>query len=320
MKDFIRTPKSEKLIQDFALKVGGILYIPVDSEEVPEQPGALRRYNGNWEGWDGTEWESLGGISPEDLGPGLTVVDDKVTLDTETLALVSPTIYPEWTIYRNDGLTPYATPYTTAKHITVDKGCKVDLSAIFNYPVPGAGQGAPTGMSGNFPGSLPSPGNNSSVLAVAGIVANASYSVTLSKPKSGLMVVGSSVKPATGNDTTSDSISVNFQGRGVLAYFPDAALSAAQIESVLNGASFQTSRSRTFSGVTASGGNYTYYIYDASLGNITNAIQNGALPVLGAFQFLSQVTITNAAGFQMPVIVVRSNATDAFNNVTLAFS
>ena len=210
MNFYIRTADGDKVIVDRKLSVTDFFFLPVDYLEDPEDPGALRMFGGEVQVWDGSVWKGLGGISADGLGPGLTIIDDKLTLDLEALTLVSPIIAPLWTIYQNDGITPYSTPSSNSKNIVVDKGAKVDLSATYSYPAPGAGQAAPTSASGSFPGSLPSPGVNSDTLAVDDIAANASYNVTLSKPKSGLIVVNSQVQAASGNDTKTDSISASF--------------------------------------------------------------------------------------------------------------
>lgn len=66
-KIFIRTPESETVVQDHALMVNGVLYVPIDSEEEPDRAGALRFNDGNWEGWNGEIWKGLGGsaVFPE---------------------------------------------------------------------------------------------------------------------------------------------------------------------------------------------------------------------------------------------------------------
>jgi hypothetical protein len=68
-------------------------------------------------------------------------------------------------------------------------------------------------------------------------------------------------------------------------------------------------------------GNYTYILYPASYGDLSTIIQNGALPVLGAFTKLGDYTITNAYGASISVRVYKSNSDKAFSNgTTLAIS
>ncbi len=255
-------------------------------------------------------------------GQGLTFQPDTaLTLDLLTKTLVNPTISPSWTLYKTDGTTPYSPSSSSSKNITVDIGTVINLNATYQYPNPATtGQTVPTSVSGSFGTTLPAPATSSTPLVVNAITSSQSYSVTLAKPKSGLIVVGTQVQFPTGNDTTSDSISVSYQSRSALLISSLASLTAGDIEASINGASFVTSRSRTFNSVTAGSGQYTYYLLYNALGQPTNVIQNGALPVFNAFQFLSNVNITNAAGATISVIIMRSNATNAFSSATLAFS
>jgi hypothetical protein len=59
-------------------------------------------------------------------------------------------------------------------------------------------------------------------------------------------------------------------------------------------------------------GNYTYIIYPASYGDLTDIKQNGALSVLNAFTKLGNYTITNAYGAAISVRVYKSNSDKAF--------
>ncbi|QJD95165.1 hypothetical protein HH214_04355 [Mucilaginibacter robiniae] len=265
------------------------------------------------------------GIQPKDIGKGLIIDNDKkLTLDLDSKLLVGPTISVQWTLFQTNGSTPYLAPTSTSKGLVVDKGVKAQMAAKYKYPTPNASQTLPQGVTSSiFSTVLPGADIFSDTQSVNNIAANRSDYVTLQKPKSGLVISGSQVVFPTGNDTISDNISISFQGRGCLAFFADTSLTAAQIQSVLNtgtsgNSEFQTSKARSFNGVTATG--YTYYLLSSSLGRPTAVAQDGVDAVFGAFQFLDEVTITNAAGYADTITVMRSNATNAFNNRTLSFS
>lgn len=254
---------------------------------------------------------------------GLTTNEDhNLTLDLAAKTLVSPTISTTWTLYDNDGTTPYETPTSTDKNIIVDKGVVAYISSSFQYPIPFSTEAVPTSVFGDYGTAVPPPQTPSATFTNSGnpITTTTTYSETLVRAKSGLIVQGSQVVFASGNNTTSDSTSISFLGRGCMIFSSSSSLNAGAIEAVLNTNSFQSTRSRTFNTVTAGAGNYTYYVYDAALGSVTNVIQNDAQPVFGAFSFLTSVVITNAAGYSMSVIVMRSNATNAFTNAKLDFS
>jgi hypothetical protein len=79
------------------------------------------------------------------------------------------------------------------------------------------------------------------------------------------------------------------------------------------------SRSATFT-CTAdndTAGQFTWIVYPASFGALTNIIQNGALPVLGAFTFVGAFNVTNAFGVVVSCNFYKSNADKAFASGTV---
>ncbi|WP_295772877.1 hypothetical protein [uncultured Mucilaginibacter sp.] len=260
------------------------------------------------------------GLQSSDIGSGLTIVNNKLTLDLESKSLVSPSISAQWKLWKNDGLTSYSTPTSNSKALVVDKGVKADLVATYSYPVPNASQAKPlSAESSTFGNELPLAGETSRALAVSSISTNRTDMIVLRKPKSGLIVSGSQVILARGDDSTSDNCTISFKGRGVLFYSTKETLTAADIESEYNKGTFQDGRSRTFNSVNSGPGEYVYYVYDSAFGQFTSVVYNDAEAYFTAFRFLSQVTIVNNAGINQNVIVARSNATNAFTNSKLSF-
>lgn len=119
--------------------------------------------------------------------------------------------------------------------------------------------------------------------------------------------------------TTSGTITIAFVHRNFLGYSTNTVLNLSQILALGN-STLSNSRVRAVTGVTAIGGNYTYYVYAASAGDLTSVILDGAAPVLGAFTKLTDVSGTNSFGANVSYRVYRSNATNAFTNNSLAFS
>ena len=260
-------------------------------------------------------------VKTNNIDQGLLVTSDKkVKLDLETKQLVTPALSIIWSLHKADGA-DYLTPVSSLKALIVDKGVKADLAAKYSYPAPSTTQALPQPQTagGSFVGMpFPAANTSSATLPINNIVADSTYNVTFAKPKSGLIVTGSQVAFPTGNDTTTDSASIAFRGRGFLV--PAADLTLPQIQTLYNAGSFQTSRARTFNNVTAGLGNYIWYIYDAALGEYTSLILNGVEAYFTAFKFMPRVTISNNAGVDTSLIIGRSNAPNAFSNVSLAFS
>lgn len=249
--------------------------------------------------------------------------------------IVTPTIYGNetgsniWALYENDGTTPYSllSGALTNQSITVDTGVKVEASAYFKYPVVGAGYKGPDSISGNFGSTDPGENTNSATkthtdlegsVITSSTATTKSYSVTLTAAKQGLVVSGSNVVVASGNDTSSDTIAVVFANRIYFGYSTNTSLTEAQIKA-LTTVRFGDN-SETFTGVTATSGNYVYFCYDNSNSDLTSIILDGASPILGAFSQIGTVNITNPGGISKTLKVYRSNATNAFSNASLAFS
>lgn len=268
-------------------------------------------------------FEAVLDLIPEALpqgGIGIAITNDStVNLDIEVKQLVSPVITPQWTFLKSDGSTPYNPASSGSKNLIVDKGVRAELNATYLYPAPTSDQALPTGTNGVFGTSLPAPNTQSPLFNQANITANATFTQNLTKPKTGLPVVNGYVTLPSGNDVTTDSVSITFSGRSYLGYSVNTVLSPSDILALANKI-FATTRARTVSGVTATLTQYTYLVYDASLGDLTNVIMDGAEPILQAFTKLADVTIVNDAGLSMAMRVYRSNQTQAFTNNTLSFS
>jgi hypothetical protein len=156
-----------------------------------------------------------------------------LSLNLDATTIVVPTIVSSWTMYKSDGTSTFG-PYTisgtavgpssTALNQTVPTYCKVVYSGTATIPAPATGgQGSPgsTGITGNYiftpnpPLSYPATGVTGPTTA---LTANKTFSISLSKPKTGLIVSGGQVVRATGNDTSSASSAVTFSNLLVWGY------------------------------------------------------------------------------------------------------
>ena len=122
---------------------------------------------------------------------------------------------------------------------------------------------------------------------------------------------------------------INFVHRNALLFNSNTSIAISDIDnaaltaSTSPGAILQNARSRVVNSVTATAGQYTYYAYSDSSGNLTGVTQDGALPTLDAFLStgVSPITLNgvNANNATVSYKVYRSNSTQAFNNASLAF-
>ena len=125
---------------------------------------------------------------------------------------------------------------------------------------------------------------------------------------------------------TAATTSVSFQWRNYLAASSTIPADNSTAQTVVNESvqsALDTDRTWTATCTSANDtlGNFTYIIYPASYGNLSNIIQNGALSVITAFTNLGDFTISNAFGASILVRIYKSNSDKAFaNGTTLAIS
>lgn len=118
--------------------------------------------------------------------------------------------------------------------------------------------------------------------------------------------------------TTSGTVTINLVYRNALGYSPNTSLTLSEIESLGN-ISLTNNKNRTFSGVTSGSSNYTYYVYRAASGDLTNIVLDGTTPIFGAFSKLADVSGINLNGANVTYRVYRSNIPGAFTDNGVEF-
>ena len=168
-------------------------------------------------------------------------------------------------------------------------------------------------------------GNNvlstSNALSIGG-----SYTINRSTSAGTVTFTVNGRRSDTNASITGASTSISFQFRNYLAASSTIPVDSSTAQTVVNAtvqSTLDSDRSWTATCTAANdtNGNFTYIIYPASYGDLSNVIQNGATPVLGAFTKLGDFTITNAFGSSILVRIYKSNADKAFaSGTTLAIS
>lgn len=226
--------------------------------------------------------------------------------------LVTPVISSQWTIKNQNGDTVTLSGVSlTSNNITIEKGYKVDYSGTFKW-THNSTYKDPTSVSGNYGTTLPGNNTSSDPVSYQNVSATTTYTATLSAPKRGLMVSGTKVLPASGNDTSSATAKVTFQDRR----FYGATITGGNIIGLTS--NLTASRALTVNNITTNTSQYYCYAYPKSLGALTAIIQNGAQPIIDAFN-RTEVTITNDAGLSIVYYVYTSKNVGAFTNATIEF-
>lgn len=220
-----------------------------------------------------------------------------------------------WKIFKNDGTTQDSTN-NTSKALTLEIGYKAQFTGAYKWTA-AAGKKNPTIIDSTSSWkTLTASGVESDAFTSSVTGTNATYKVKLGAPKTGLMVSGADVKPASGNDYKEASASVTFKYR----LFTGMATTQNVTEDIVKALTGElvTSPNTTKSGITATATQYYVMAYPSSLGNLTQIIQDGATPVLGAFT-KNTLSVTNGAGYTQTYNVYVSNNPGAFTNASLQF-
>lgn len=129
------------------------------------------------------------------------------------------------------------------------------------------------------------------------------------------------------NDTISTNRIIYFRWKNYLRASSTVVTDDASAQTVLNSTDISSALdtnkawTATCSSDNNDGTKYTYIMYPAAYGDLSGIIQNGSLPVLGAFTKLGDFTVDNAYGSSISLRVYKSNATGAFaSGTSLAIS
>lgn len=220
------------------------------------------------------------------------------------LALVSPEIRGRWNVFNAAG-TAVESMGSPSTSLSLENGYQASWTGSFSYPAAKVGQKVPTSVSGNWT-ALPAANTPSATYKTPEKVkTDTTISATIAAAKTGLMVVGSDVKPASGNDTKTASASVHFYHRRYFGLASTSSITADVIKG-LSKTDLNNSRTAKLTGISATDAQYYVIAYPKAMGELTKIVQNGATPLLNGGFVKSEVTVTNAAGASIVYLVYRT--------------
>lgn len=220
------------------------------------------------------------------------------------LALVSPEIRGRWSVFNAAG-TVVESMGSPSTSLSLENGYQASWTGAFSYPAAKVGQKVPTSVSGNWT-ALPAANTPSATYKTPEKVkTDTTISATIAAAKTGLMVVGSDVKPASGNDTKTASASVHFYHRRYFGLASTSSITADVIKG-LSKTDLNNSRTAKLTGISATDAQYYVIAYPKAMGELTKIVQNGATPLLNGGFVKSEVTVTNAAGASIVYLVYRT--------------
>lgn len=234
--------------------------------------------------------------------------------------VVTPVITISWTYYKNDvNDTKAVEPEKNAGTETspqIEIGYRAKYTATWKWTAT-SGKKNPTATSGTFGTTLPSSGVASASKTTT-VTATTTISQTVTAPKQGLVVSNNAVVAPSGTDSASASHKITFLYKRYWGVTTASSITESVIEGLAN-SELTSTKSKTLTGVTASGTQYYVIAYPKALGALSSIIQDGATPVLSAFTQTTE-SVTNAAGYTQDYYVYRSNNVGAFTSAKLALS
>lgn len=280
-----------------------------------------KKVNIGWETIDGSGTGANVDINAATTSlAGVMTAQDKLRLDSifaGNMPLPTPTITGTWSFFKNDGTTNAGLTGIDPNNPTLEKGYKAQFSGSYKW-VAASGKKNPTQIqSGSNWSDLPASNVNSSTYTSNKVNTNTTIKIGIQAAKTGLMVSGANVVPATGMDTATASKTVSFKDRTYCGISTTKDIT----KDIMKTGTTQlvTSRQLTKDGVTTNSTQYYFYAYPKSLGDLTSIIQDGATPVLGAFE-KKILNITNDANLSIDYNIYISANTGAFTNVQLKFN
>lgn len=240
--------------------------------------------------------------------PTLDLAVKVSNMTNENKELVTPTISGTFTVKTASG-TQSST--STNNSLDVENGFMVDWTGTFSWKA-ASGKKKPESVSGNWT-ALPASGVASEVYTVTGLKVDTTISATLAAAKTGLMVSGSSVVLAKGNDTKTATAKVRFLHRRYWGLTTEKTVTAAVVKA-LSGTDLNNTKVAKLTSISATDSQYYVIAYPKAMGELSKIVQNGATPLLDGGFVKSEVSVTNAAGVAIDYYVYRTDKPGALKN------
>lgn len=229
-------------------------------------------------------------------------------MTNENKELVSPTISGTFTVKTSGGS---QSSTSTNNSLDVENGFVVDWTGTFSWKAV-SGMKRPESVSGNWT-TLPASGVASAAYTATGLKADTTISATLAAAKTGLMVSGSSVVMAKGNDTKTATAKVRFLHRRYWGLTTEKTVTAAVVKA-LSGTDLNNTKTAKLTGISTTDAQYYVIAYPKAMGDLSKIVQNGATPLLDGGFVKSEVSVTNAAGVAIAYYVYRTDKPGALKN------
>jgi hypothetical protein len=263
--------------------------------------------------------------------------NQQIEIDLAATSLVTPVITSRWNIFNNGGTVSFGPTaidgvtvgtFSTSNTLTVPIGCRVSFTGTSTIPAATIGFSTPTTRTGSFTFSGSTYPVVSATLSTTGLSASTTYTTTITKPRTGLIISGLQVIAATGSDTLSVSTQITFSNLFYFGYLNVGPVSSNISQVTVDGLTASQiqglgnykfgGRAQTFIANDGGAGSRLIFAYPSSLGLLTTLTYTGStVNSLGAFtRRTNPVTITTISGASISYHVYVANADDTWGNGT----
>lgn len=231
--------------------------------------------------------------------------------------LVSPVIDGKWTFYNLEG-EEIIFDEVDPKNPQIESGYRAKFTGTYSWNSMSGYKNPESVVMGSNWIDLPEEGVESSVYTSEILSENTSIMISITAPRTGLMVQGEDVVPAEGYDTKTDSRTITFNGKLYFGIIEKESEDLEPSDIVSLTSSLITNKSRKFDNVTLGETEYFVYAYPKSFGELNQIIQDGSIPVIGAFN-LTELVITSSSGASVTLNVYTTNNPGVFTNASVEF-
>lgn len=237
--------------------------------------------------------------------------------------VVSPTLIINYsaTDQKNNGVTkPTVNTDNDKDYLSVEIGTKVNYGVKFKWTSKDGYKDPEKVTSDSSWATFPDKGKESTPIEGSYDSAKGDFTDLIAKvaaPKTGVMVSGSTVVMASGDDTAKRIFDIVRTFRLYYGVTSSTNITESIIEGFKDNA-LVTSKGRTITGITTGKGEYLVIAYPVLLGALTSININGQNQ-LGGFT-RTTVSVTNSLGLAQSYYVYRSNNDGVFSNSTIVIS
>lgn len=237
--------------------------------------------------------------------------------------LAPPVISGSWELFGQDK-SPIMNPddlgiNLSSKNLILEQGFYIKFSGTYSWSLTEDGMKSPQKVENGNWTALTEEGISSEMYQSDFISTDTDIFIKLSAPKTGLVVDGTNVVLATGNDYSEDKYTVSFiPGKSYWGVVNNIDITEDIIKQLSN-SEFKQSKELSVKSISLNKNEYFIYSYPKKFGDLDTITQDKVQPVMGAFR-KEVINLINNADQSIEMNVYITNNPGAFTNSELIFN